>query len=63
MLVSHEEIVPLEKTPHINHDTVSDKFHSFRMQLDDHYDRRLRIGKSSRDITDASKKMHAPCKY
>jgi hypothetical protein len=32
-------------------------FDTFRTELDEHYDRRERIVKSSRDVTAASKKM------
>lgn len=32
-------------------------FESFRDELDEHHDRRMRIGKVSRDVTALSKKM------
>lgn len=32
-------------------------FEGFRADLDEHYDRRDRIGKASRDVTSFSKKM------
>jgi hypothetical protein len=34
-------------------------FESFRDELDEHHDRRMRIGKVSRDVTALSKKMYA----
>lgn len=33
-------------------------FESFRDELDEHHDRRMRIGKVSRDVTALSKKMY-----
>ena len=35
-------------------------FEQFRVELDEHYDRRERVIKSSRGITAASKKMYSP---
>jgi hypothetical protein len=39
--------------------TISSIFTNFRSELDEHYDRRERIIKASRDITAFSKKMYS----
>lgn len=41
--------------------TILSIFETFRSELDEHYDRRERIVKASRDITALSKKMYVTC--
>jgi len=45
---------------HHPHNAYTSMFEGFRDELDVHHDRRMRIGKVSRDVTALSKKMYVP---
>lgn len=45
--------------PDHSHNAYTSMFETFRDELDEHHDRRMRIGKVSRDVTALSKKMYA----